>query len=274
VDDLPLAGRTVGITADRRWREQADLFFKRGASILHGPTMRTVDLSRDERLRRVTEELVAQPPDYGVVTTGMGFRMWLEAAGGWGLDRTLLAALGGGTVIARGAKSASAATGAGLDVAWRAPRETLEEIVEHLSAEVGIERARVAVQLFDLAGHPALEVLRTRARALVEVPVYRWRLPDDPGPAHRLIEAAVARRLDAVTFTSQPAVHHLFRLAEGTGSADALRAAFAIDVLPACIGPVCAAAAREEGIERLVHPEPPRLPAMVRQVTELLGGRG
>jgi len=274
VDELPLAGRTVGITADRRWREQADLFSKRGAAILHGPTMRTIDLSRDEGLRRVTEELVAAPPDYSVVTTGMGFRMWLAAAGEWGLDRTLLAALAGGTVIARGAKSASAATGAGLDVAWRAPRETLEEIVEHLSAHDGIERASVAVQLFDLAGHPALDALRARAGTLVEIPVYRWRLPDDPGPAHRLIEATVARRLDAVTFTSQPAVHHLFRLAEGTGSADALRTAFATDVLPACIGPVCALAAREEGIERLVHPDPPRLPVMVRQVTELLSGRG
>src|SRR6266571_4424328 len=111
MDELPLTGRTIGITADRRWREQADLFVKRGAAILHGPTMRTVDLSRDERLRRVTEELVAKLPDYGVVTTGMGFRMWREAAAGWGLDRELLAALSGGTVIARGAKSASAATG-------------------------------------------------------------------------------------------------------------------------------------------------------------------
>src|SRR5438105_680308 len=134
MDELPLAGRTVGITADRRWREQADLFVKRGATILHGPTMRTVDLSHDEPLHRVTDALIAQPPDYGVVTTGMGFRMWLEAATVWGLDLELLAALSRGTVIARGAKSASAATAAGLDVAWRAPRETLEEIVDHLSA--------------------------------------------------------------------------------------------------------------------------------------------
>src|SRR5947209_1547392 len=193
MDDLPLAGHTIGITADRRWREQADLFVKRGAAIVHGPTMRTVDLSRDEPLRRVTEELVTRPPDYCVVTTGMGFRMWLEAAASWGLDRRLLAALAAGAVIARGAKSASAAIGAGLDVAWRAPRETLEEIVEHLRAEDGIERATVAVQVFDLAGHPALEALRARAGALVEVPVYRWRLPDDPGPAHRLIGATLAR---------------------------------------------------------------------------------
>src|SRR5437899_3755862 len=194
MDDLPLAGHTIGITADRRWREQADLFVKRGAAIVHGPTMRTVDLSRDESLRRVTEQLVTRPPDYCVVTTGMGFRMWLEAAAGWGLDRRLLAALASGSVIARGAKSASAATAAGLDVVWRAPRETLEEIVEHLCAEEGIGRATVAVQLFDEAGHPALDPLRTGSGALVEVPVYRWRLPRDPTPAHALGQATAPGR--------------------------------------------------------------------------------
>ena len=45
----------------------------------------------------------------------------------------------------------------------------------------------------------------------------------------------------------------------------------ATTVLPACIGAVCAEALQEEGVSRLVYPDPPRLPAMVRQVTDLLG---
>ena len=51
-----LAGRRVGITADRRWRAQADLLENLGAEVIHGPTLRTVDLSRDDRLRRATFE--------------------------------------------------------------------------------------------------------------------------------------------------------------------------------------------------------------------------
>ena len=42
-------------------------------------------------------------------------------------------------------------------------------------------------------------------------------------------------------------------------------------VLASCVGPVCAAAAREEGISAPVWPDPPRLPTMVRQVATLLG---
>src|SRR5207302_11070302 len=47
-----LAGRLVGVTADRRWRAQADLLGNLGAKVVHGPTLRTVDLSGDEALRR------------------------------------------------------------------------------------------------------------------------------------------------------------------------------------------------------------------------------
>ncbi|MDQ1395230.1 MAG: uroporphyrinogen-III synthase [Acidimicrobiaceae bacterium] len=270
MSDAPLAGRTIGITADRRWQEQANLFTARGATIVHGPTMRTMDLSADERLRAATASLIERPPDYLVATTGAGIRMWFEAAASWDRLDPLKAALGGARVVARGAKSASALRQAGLEVWWRAPRETMEDVVARL-VEADVSQARVALQLFDPTGHESTAALAQAAGELVEVAVYRWLLPEDRAPAERLIRATAAGELAAVTFTSQPAVHNLFRLAEAIGLADGLRAAFEAAVLPACIGPVCAEALAEEGVGRLVFPEPSRLPAMVRQVTELLG---
>jgi uroporphyrinogen-III synthase len=257
----------VGITADRRWEEQARLFADRGVEVVHGPTMKTVDLTEDEALRSVTADLAERPPDYLIVTTGMGMRRWLEAAAGWGLDTTLLAGLAAGTrVVARGAKATSAARGANLDVWWRAPEETMQEIVDHLAAFDDVARARVALQLFDPDGHPSTELLRAMAGELVEVPIYHWALPDDPGPASQLVDAAIARGLDAVTFTAQPAVHNLFRIAGDRRQA--LREAFnAGGVLASCVGPVCASAATDEGIEAPIWPDPPRLAPMVRQVT-------
>src|SRR5437764_2620271 len=152
--ESPLSGRVIGITADRRWQEQANLFTTRGAPVLHGPTMRTMDLSTDETRRTATEQVIERPPDVLVATTGMGMRMWLEAADGWGRREALLAALAGGRVVARGAKSASALKQAGLDVSWRAPHETMDEIVEHLAAD-GAGGRRLALQLFEPAGHPS-----------------------------------------------------------------------------------------------------------------------
>jgi uroporphyrinogen-III synthase len=266
----PLAGRRVGITADRRWQAQADLLERLGAEVIHGPTLRTVDLSHDLALRRATEDLIDRPPDYLVASTGMGMTMWLEAAQSWGLSGPLGAALAGGTVVARGAKATSALRRQGFEVAWAAPNETMEEVADHLSAE-GAAAARVALQLFDPGGHPSTLMLEACCGEIVEVPVYRWLLPDDPVPAQRLIEETCAGSVDALTFTSQPALQHLFRIAEADGVASPLRDACNTTVFPVCVGAVCAQAATAVGVARPVWPDPPRLAAMVRLVATLLG---
>jgi len=259
----------VGITADRRWDEQARMFTDRGVDVVHAPTMRTIDLTDDEALRTITSALAEGPPDYLIVTTGMGMRRWLEAAGRWGLDTALLAGLAANSrIVARGAKANSAARGANLDVWWRAPDETMQEIVDHLAAHGDVAQARVALQLFEPEGHPSTELLRAMSGELVEVPVYQWALPHDPGPAEHLVDAAIAGEVDAITFTAQPAVHNLFRIAGHRR--DALRDAFNSRVVASCVGPVCASAATEEGVQDPIWPDPPRLVAMVRQLVARL----
>ena len=134
-EGLRLAGRRVGITADRRWRAQADLLKNQGAEVLHGPTIRTVDLSGDEALRRATLDLIARPPDWLVASTGMGMTMWLEAADGWELGGPLRTALARARVVARGAKADSVLRRQGFEVEWEAPSETMDEVVGYLSGQ-------------------------------------------------------------------------------------------------------------------------------------------
>ena len=271
----------VGITADRRWEEQAGLLRRRGLEVLHGPTMRTLDLAGDEALRATTESLVASPPDWLVATTGMGMKAWFAAAEGWGLLPALLAALGSPatTIVARGAKAASAVRQVGLDVAWRAPTESMVDVVAHLSAaNVSADApsrpadGTVALQLFDPDEHHSTAEVRALSGRLVELPVYRWLLPEDTAPAEQLVRAALAGDVAAITFTSQPAVWFLFEIAERMGVRQQLvDACNRGDVLPVCIGPVCAEAAADVGLTTTVWPEPFRLPPMVRLVAERLG---
>jgi hypothetical protein len=52
IPDATLRGFTVGITGDRRWQEQAEMLSRRGARVVHGPTMSTSllgDLERHDR---------------------------------------------------------------------------------------------------------------------------------------------------------------------------------------------------------------------------------
>ncbi|HEX7166154.1 MAG TPA: uroporphyrinogen-III synthase [Acidimicrobiales bacterium] len=274
---LPLAGRVVGITADRRWQEQATLIERRGATIVHGPTMTTVDLTADHALRAATESVVADPPSLVIVTTGVGFKSWLDTAEVWGLRDRLLHAMSSDRtrVIARGAKGASAVRGVGLELAWRAEHESMDEVVDHVASVIG-PNDHVVLQLFDPDDHWATlrlrELAHERARGpLLEVPLYRWRLPEDLAPAEALVEQVLARTVDAVTFTSQPAVRFLFEVADGLSVRDGMAAALARDVLAVCVGPVCAEALYEAGVDRVVWPDPPRLVPMVKLLEQHLG---
>jgi uroporphyrinogen-III synthase len=263
----PLEGFVVGLTADRRWQEQAELLERRGASVLHGPTMDTLYLADDDDLRRATSAVIAAPPDFVVATTGIGVRAWFEAAAAWGLGEQLTAALTAARVVARGPKAAAAVNANGLEVWARSATEQMDDVIAVLLAE-DLGGRRVVLQEYGMRTPVFVAALSEAGAEVVEVPVYRWRLPADPGPALKLVEAACAGRVDAVTFTSAPAVHNLFSLAESAGMADDLRAAFNGPVLAACVGPVCAAGALEEGIERPLAPSVGRLGLLVRAISD------
>jgi len=267
-----LDGFAVGVTADRRWEEQAELLSRRGITVVHGPAIRTLPLVSDPALLAVTEELVATPPDVLVANTAIGVRAWLSEAESHGRGDALVDALRHARIVARGPKAAGAIHAAGLEVAWRAPTETLDELRNLLLVE-GVSGARVAFQRDGGEVSDVADDLRAAGAEVVEIPVYRWQLPTDVRPALRLTEAAIEERVHAVTFTSGPAVRNLLAIAAAEGLDGPLRAAFAGPVAAVCVGPVCAATARRNGIGRTVTPPRSRVGPMIRSLGENLEAR-
>jgi len=268
----PLEGFTVGITAERRWEEQASLLRRRGAAIVHGPSI-TTSLSCDDTLRATTRSLVDHPPRYLVATTGMGFRAWLEAAQTWGVDADLLAALASCRVVARGAKAAAAVQSAGLAVWARAANEQMSDVIGILAGEP-LAGVRVAVQRYGMDDPVLGSFLAGAGAEVAEVPVYLWRLPDDEEPALRLVRGVVEGRVQAVTFTAAPAARNLFVLAARHGLEGPLLQAFNRDgVVAACVGPVCAGGALEAGIADPLVPPMGRLGLLVRALSDHLEGQ-
>lgn len=238
-DVLPLAGFTVGVTAARRADELCALLERRGAVVLRAPALRIVPLPDDTELLAATKQLLDRGPDVVVATTAIGFRGWIEAADGWGLGENLLERLGHVELLARGPKVRGAIRAAGLRESWSPASESMAEVLGRLLDE-GVAGRRVAVQLHGEPVPGFVEALRAAGAEVVGVPVYRWMPPADLGPVDRLIDAAVARGLDAVTFTSAPAAASLLDRAERRGLRDELLHALRHDVLPACVGPVTA----------------------------------
>jgi uroporphyrinogen-III synthase len=269
---LPLAGCTIGITADRRRQEQAELLQRRGAAVREGPVIKTVPLHCNDALHEAMRSLIARPPEILIATTGIGIRGLLGAAQAAGLETAMLDALSTARIAVRGPKAAGAVQAAGLEVWWQEPSERLDAMLRTLIGQL-VPGTRVALQRY---GNPvpwAVQALEEAGAEVLEIPVYEWTLPEDPVPAYRLIEAACDLQLDAITLTSAPAVINLFRLADDIGAAARLRHVLNESVQVVCVGPVSGETAEAQGVHTAAWPERGRLGLMVRALTDQLERR-
>lgn len=267
----PLAGFTVGVTAARRAEELGTLLTRRGATVLHAPALRIVPLADDSELRAATGQLLDKAPDVVIATTAVGFRGWIEAADGWGTGDRLLDVLRGAELLARGPKVKGAIRGAGLTESWSPGSESMAEVLERLLGE-GVEGRRIALQLHGEPLPGFVEALREAGAEVVGVPVYRWMPPEDIAPLDRMLDVTAARGLDALTFTSAPAVTSYLNRAEARGMLPEVLSALGHDVLVACVGPVTAQPLQARGIDT-VQPERFRLGPLVHLLCARLPAR-
>jgi uroporphyrinogen-III synthase len=269
IDSTPLRGFTIGVTADRRWEEQAELLRRRGAAVTHGPSIRTLPLGDDAALAEATQRVIEDPPDVLIANTGIGMRAWFAAAETWGIGDALLGALSETHIVARGPKASASIHQAGLAVAAKASSERLDEVLTLLDT-INIAGASVAFQLHGAPSPDVIAHLEARQANVIAVPVYQWRMPDDTAPALRLIHATIARKISAVTFTAAPAIANLAIIADDDGVLADLVDAFNSDVAMTCVGPVCAEAAHVIGVPDPLVPERFRLGPMIRILADRL----
>ena len=267
----PLAGYTVGITAERRREEFATALERRGATVISAPAIRIVPLADDGQLREATRRCLEQPLDIVIGTTGVGFRGWIEAAGAWGAGPALIKAIGQASVLARGPKVRGAIRAAGLREQWSPDSESSSEVLEYLMAR-DLNGQRIAIQLHGDPLTDMVQALRRAGAEVIEVPVYRWVPPEDPVPLKQLIEAVSRAGVDAVAFTSAPAAVSFLRTAREEGHGASVHAALCGPVLAACVGPVTAAPFQAEDIP-VIQPARARLGALVREIAEQLPAR-
>ena len=265
-----LAGTRILVTAQRRSDELAAALSRRGADVVVAPALGVVpDIDVDELLRR-TREILTTPVDVVVVTTGIGFRGWMDTAEEAGLYDDLVVNLEQSRLVARGPKARGALQAAGLQADWVAESETSAEIVEFLLAE-GVDGLRIAIQHHG-AGDPHLEaVLSAGGATIVPLEVYRWGPPNDPTAVSETALQVAAASFDAVMFTSAPAAIAWIAELESQGITEVVRSLVLQGrLLIAAVGPVTADPLVNAGL-RPVHPDRSRMGALVRLVILTLG---
>ncbi len=256
-----LAGRTVVLLEARRRQELADLVRRHGGEPWSVPAMQ--ELPPDDSSESVARlrQLCAEGADLVVCLTGVGTRALFELAGQLDLDQRLREVFERAIVAVRGAKPAAVLRELGVRIDRAAPEPNTTQQV--LDAIRGDTFRTAAVQLY---GGPDPELragLEARGASVLELPLYRWALPEDVQPMRDLI--AGVDRADALAVTSATQVRNLFQVAEAEGKAQALADGLA-KLTIAAVGPVAANALRERGLQVDVEPEHPHMGAMIRDL--------
>lgn len=265
-----LSGARVLVTAQRRAADFAQALERRGAEVVVAPSLGMESHIDEPALLDETRRIIDLHSDIVVVTTGIGFRGWLETAEMAGLGPELLAVLGETRLMARGPKARGALQAAGLAPDWVAESETSAEIGDFLLAE-GVRGRTIAVQHHG-AGDDGLEARLVAAGAnTVGLVVHRWGPPPDPEALETSLRAVANGSFDAVAFTSAPgAAAWIAAMREHELEDDVKRLAKDGRLSLMAVGPVTAEPISLAGFAPLV-PDRARLGALVRLIVTRLG---
>ena len=266
-----LAGCTILLPVDRRSGELSAALERHGAAVRLAPALTIIPHIDDEALIERSRELIANPPDVVVVTTGVGFRGWIEAVDEAGMLEEFLAAIRGAQIVARGPKARGAIQQAGLAADWVAESETAAELQEFLLAE-GVTGKRIAVQHHGSGSDGLDEAFEAAGADVLSLTVYRWGPPPDPAVVRRSVRSAAEGEFDAILFTSAPGAEKWLGDAEVLQVLPAIRQQESTGrLLMAAVGPITAAPLEAAGFTPLM-PDRGRLGALVRSVVTHFGG--
>lgn len=254
----PLFGMRVVIT---RARAQAAEFVRSleslGAEVIAFPTIRIVDPTDPEPLRRAVREV--ERFDWALFTSVNGVERFWAALRAAGRDTR---ALGGVSLCAIGPATAAALEAEGARADLVPPEYVAESVVEALAAEGALGGKRILLPRAEVARSTLPVELRARGAELVEVAAYRT-VPDD-GEAPRLRGLLERGEVDLITFTASSTVRNFVDLVGG----DVGRAGIA------CIGPITAGTARELGLPVHIEAEAYTIPGLIDAIVKHVSAHG
>jgi uroporphyrinogen-III synthase len=292
---LPLDGLTIVVTGSRRAPEQSALVTNLGGIPYVVPTV-GISIPRDDsEIEPFLKELVgADAADYAVFMTATGVRAMMLAAERLGLRKQVLDALNSSrtTVVARSGKPRGELARTGIKVDASPPREeaTASGILKLLQAR-GLAGKRVAIlwhgsksdslregilaaggrDVFECLTYHYSTVLEPEGAKVLGSIGFRYEAPDEQKVV-QLIQEIVGkgRRVDAITFTSPPAVANLFEVAGEHGLEEPLKDALRerSDIVVVAVGPSTKSELEEHAVRVDVMPEVSAMGAMMNALAE------
>ena len=259
-------GLHVAALESRRADEMRRLIEKQGGVPHVVPAMREVVARTDREVIDFIHRLITGEIDITVFLTGVGFRYLLDVAER-NVDRQrYLHALSDSITVARGPKPAGEMRKAGIEPTWKTePPHTWREILTLLDRQTHVAHKTIAVQEYGEKNTSLVAGLEARGALVIDVPVYRWELPEDCSALARLCRDLIAGKIDVLLVTAAQQVVHLQRVASEEGLLDALRDA-GRSIVVASVGPTTSEAIVSAlGWTIDLVADPPRMGQLVAQ---------
>ena len=266
-----MQGKRVAVLESRLGAQLVDLVARRGAIPVHAPALSEIPDLDPQAIAALVRSLAAQPPRAVVFQTGVGTRALFAATDALKISKDLIQVLEKSTVIVRGAKPSGALRAKGVRIDREAADPfTTREVLACMN-DLALKGSTVVVQRYGSGNRELDQALELAGAQVVEIPTYRWALPEDRGPLERLVADLAGGRIDAAIFTNGEQVRNLFRVAAGAGKTDEARGGLN-RTLVASIGPVASSALREAGVRVGVEAKPPKLGALLTALETALKG--
>ncbi|WP_145324605.1 uroporphyrinogen-III synthase [Paenibacillus xylanexedens] len=255
-----LAGVRVALTGPRKSKEMSLLVEKMGGIPLVRPAQGTVFLD-DRNIRDGLVSWISDPPDWAVLTTGMGLDALFEMAEDMEVAGKLLDALSESSIAARGYKTVNALRKRKLTPLVRDDDGSTDGLIREFAPH-DLAGKKVMLQLHGETAPRLVSWLEEQGAIVRQVLPYRH-VPPEEAELEQLLNEIVQYEIDAVAFTSGPQVRFLAQYAASQNKLEPMLEAFRQGVIPASVGKVTANSMREEGIEALVIPEEEKMGALI-----------
>lgn len=254
-----LKGITVALAGPRKSEEMAKLVENMGGTAVYRPAQGTVFLD-DEALRQGLTAWISQPPDWVILTTGMGLDAIFGMAENMGAAGRFLEILAGSPIAARGYKTVNALKKRGLVPAVRDDDGSTSGLIRGLQ-DFDLQGKEIVLQLHGESAPRLTAWLEASGAVVREVQPYRH-TPPEPGALDLLLADILENQVDAVAFTSAPQFRFLSEYAREQGKLKEMVQAFGHEVLAVSVGKITSQSLIEEGIQRIVMPEHERMGSM------------
>jgi len=268
-DQGALAGVRVVVFEARRAAETTRLLERHGAVVIPAPALREVPIEGNREALDCLDLLRRGGIDVFVATTGVGFRLLLETWAG-AVDAPGAAALLSRTsIVARGPKPVQALREVGLaPVAVAGEPNTWRELLAAVDLHGPVRDRTVAVQEYGRPNRDLLDGLEARGARVVRVPVYRWALPEDPGPLRAAVQRIARGDAEVAVLTTAVQLDHLLAVADEMGLREAVLSALRDRVVVAAVGPSVREALESAALSADVVPEHPKLGWLAAAIAE------